>query len=108
MTHVVSTAVMKCEAPAIFSVGDVGVRLTDGLLAGSAAELMYEFRVEEAVQTLVPGNSSTAGGELVEVLATQATSMGNSRALACAVGSIAPVSARFMKERVAECSMPAR
>ena len=69
---------------------------------------MYEFRVEEAVQTLVPGNSSTAGGELVEALATQATSMGNSRALACAVGSIAPVSARFMKERVAECSMPAR
>ena len=78
MTHVVSTAVMKCEAPAIFAVGDVGVRLTDGLLAGSGAELMYEFRVEEAVQTLVPGNSSTAGGELVEVLATQATSMGNS------------------------------
>ena len=108
MTHVVSTAVMKCEAPAIFAVGDVGVRLTDGLLAGSGAELMYEFRVEEAVQTLVPGNSSTAGGELVEVLATQATSMGNSCALACAVGSIAPVSARFMKERVAECSMPAR
>ena len=32
MTHVVSTAVMKCEAPAIFAVGDVGVRLTDGLL----------------------------------------------------------------------------
>ena len=105
VAHLVSTALMRCEAPASESHGDAGMRLTDGLQTSSAAELMYEFRAEETVLDVVPSSTSTAGGELVDVSAVTLT---NSRDLACAVGSIAPVSARYVSAGVGECAMPSR
>jgi hypothetical protein len=66
---------------------------------------MYEFRAEETVLDVVPSSTSTAGGELVDVSAVTLT---NSRDLACAVGSIAPVSARYVSAGVGECAMPSR
>jgi len=101
--HVVSSVLMKCEAPASASMGDSSMQLLDGWQAGSAAELMYEYRVEETVSGLTPPNATSAGGVLVEV---SATGLVNARGLACAVGTIAPVSARWVSERIAECSMP--
>ena len=105
VAHLVSTALMRCEAPASESHGDAGMRLTDGLQTSSAAELMYEFRAEETVLDVTPSSTSTAGGELVDVSAVTLT---NSRDLACAVGSIAPVSARYVSAGVGECAMPSR
>ena len=103
VAHVVSSVMMKCEGPASASVGDAAMQLLDGWQAGSAAELMYEYRAEEAVSGLTPPNAASAGGVLVEV---GATGLVNARGLACAVGTIAPVSARWVSERIAECSMP--
>ena len=104
--HVVSSALMKCEAPASVVEGDMGVQLLDGWQAGSAAELMYEYRSEEAVLDVTPTNFTSAGGAVVEVHATGL--LMNARELACAVGTIAPVSGRWVRERVAECRMPSR
>jgi hypothetical protein len=101
--HVVSSVMMKCEAPASAVEGDVAMQLLDAWQAGSAAELMYEYRVEEVVLGLTPTNSTSSGGSLVEV---QATGLTNTRGLSCAVGSIAPVSARWVREQMAECRLP--
>ena len=72
MAHLVSTAVMRCEAPAIGIARRRG-HATDGWMQTrrlSGADVRVPGR-EETVLDVWFWSTSTAGGELVEVLATQ-------------------------------------
>ena len=106
----VSSVLIRCETPASEHGGasDAGLRLTDGEHATSAAELIYEYRAIESVTSIdVDAASSpprSGGGAMLNVATTGHL---NARWLACAIGTIAPIRAKFVTARVVACTAPA-
>ena len=106
--RLVSSALVACETPVGDATGEFGARLLDGLddgLDGAYSEIAYHYRVEETALSVEPGDVTAGGGAAVLVAAPAVST--DSRRLACAVGTIAPVHARLLESGLVECVSPA-
>ena len=98
--HAVSSALVVCEVFAEggaeeveVTVGSWGEAAAVGVVSGSP------------VTSVAPSAGPEEGGTVVEV---GGTGVGDTKGLHCVVGTLGPVSARWLGSRAAECTMPAR
>ena len=86
--HMVSSAMVKCEAPA-HAPGQVAVEISVGVAFSSDA-VMYSYKVEPLTVGLFPAHGPRSGGTLVTIAFTDVPS----RHVACSFGVVFPVIGR--------------
>ena len=103
--HVVSSAMVKCEAPAHFaSLVSFELSIGDGGQQFSSSGLVYEYADEARVVGIEPHEGPQDGGTMVRIaLSTVDTSVVS----ACRFGTIGPLTSRAAGYGV-ECASPAR